>query len=100
MKLITYNSECYLVFKMEDFTFGSILASLIASVLFGGATYLFVKKKASNMQDNEIDDTEVLGSIEQEIDINSVADSTEQHLKVSKSRIEGGISQKISKKKV
>lgn len=99
MQLLPYSSECYLVFKMEGFTFGSILASLIASALFGGATYLFVKKKASSVQDNEIDDTEVLGSIEQEIDIDSAVDSAEQHLKVSKSRIEGGISQKISKKK-
>ncbi len=100
MQLLSYDFPHDLVLRMEGFTFGSILASIVASIIFAGVSYLFIKKKADSKQENEIDDTKVIGNIEQEIETASETDSNEQHLKINKSHIDGGISQKVIKKKV
>ncbi|MFA0159119.1 hypothetical protein [Vibrio sp. 10N.261.46.A3] len=83
---------------MEDFSIGSILSGIVASVIFSFCSYIFVKKQLKKKQSINIIDAEVRGNVEQDIDDNDLQAESAQSLKLKRSTVLGSVKQTNKKK--
>lgn len=83
----------FMRFLMEDFSIGSILSGIVATVICSAFAYIFLKNSYAKKQKLKLDDSEVHGNIDQIIKSDENHDESEQSIELKKTIVEGGISQ-------
>lgn len=83
---------------MEDFSIGSILSGIVASVIFSLCCYLFAKKQYRKKQSINVIDTEIRGNVEQDIDGNDLRSESDQSIELERTTVLGSVKQTNKKK--